>query len=68
MLRISGDPAQRMNHMGPPTSRPVPRKHLRTVKRALWIIEKKMKGKPRCDDIFRKLDGGLTFTGLINNG
>lgn len=64
MLSINGDG---ICHPGPPGSHEVPEEYLPTIRRALHIIQTRIRGQARCDDIFRALPGGRTFTTVFDD-
>ncbi len=64
MLSINGDD---ICHGGPPGSEEIPEAHMDTLRRALDIIQSRIRGTPRCDEIFQALPNGKSFTELFDD-
>lgn len=64
MLSINGD---NICHGGPPGSEIVPERHLPMVRRALEIIQTRIRGRYRCDEIFQALPNGNSFVTLFDD-
>ncbi len=64
MLGINGDG---ICHGGPPGSEEVPESYLPTVRRALEIIQTRIRGHYRCDEIFSALPNGHDFRTLFDD-
>lgn len=64
MLSVNGDG---VCHGGPPGSQMVPEAHLPTLRTALRIIQDRIRGRYRCDEIFSALPNGATFRALFDD-
>jgi hypothetical protein len=64
MLSINGE---NMCHAGPPDSEEVPEKYQATLKRALNIIQTRIRGKDRCAEVFGALPNGKSFSDLFDD-
>jgi len=64
MLSINGDG---ICHGGPPGSQEVPESYMATLRRALTIIQTRVRGHYRCDEIFAALPNGQSFQDLFDD-
>jgi hypothetical protein len=63
-MRVNGD---NFSHAGPSGSVPFPGPQVLVVKRALAIIQSRIRGRRECDSIFGALPNGRSFTSLFDD-